>query len=185
MLRHFDGAIALSRIAWQQISASCPVLANTTREVHYIEHFHSVTRRVSDGSLWPARPQALMVMEHRVLPTARPFCVNLSKALGPEVDFSCNPLWGGMAAPSSRLGFLSQALKMSGGEVQARMAAFLGTGDLFTRVFAQYDLLIQWFHSNAAQRLTNALATGVPVIALWTPTFEEARPAWTGLAEIS
>ncbi len=69
--------------------------------------------------------------------------------------------------------------------VQARMAAFLGTGDLFTRVFAQYDLLIQWFHSNAAQRLTNALATGVPVIALWTPTFEEARPAWTGLAEIS
>ena len=51
----------------------------------------------------------------------------------------------------------------------------MGVGAMFTAVYAKYDLLIQWLPSNSsAQRLTNALASGVPVIAQRSPAFEDA-----------
>ena len=51
----------------------------------------------------------------------------------------------------------------------------MGTGAMFTAIYRRYDLIICWQPSNGTvQRLTNALATGVPVIARRMQAYEQA-----------
>ena len=62
----------------------------------------------------------------------------------------------------------------------AIMSQPMGTGALFTALFAMYQLLIVWRPAlGTVQRLSNALATGVPVIARWCPNYEQATPCQT------
>ena len=174
-LRLFDGTIANTRTSWSQIRHYCPALANATAatSLHFIEHFHTVTHRVSDGTQWPARPNALLLMEHRVFPNEKAFCAPLGNALrSAGVKFDCNPLWGGPNANTNRVHYFSRALHLSIDEVNRRIGEE-GPGPLFTASFTHYDLLVQWYTTKTAQRLNNALATGVPTIALTNAAFEE------------
>ena len=58
----------------------------------------------------------------------------------------------------------------------------MGTGALFTAIYRRYDLIICWTPSNGTvQRLSNALATGVPVIARRMPTYEQAFGSRSGI----
>lgn len=185
MLAPLDGVIANNRISWKRIAKDCPVLAR--KPVFLIEHFHSVTRRVSDGSAWGdraplahhdaagmPRPRALLVQEHRVSGRVG-FCNDIRAALPKTVLFDCYPLWGGFAAPGKREGFLRNSLNLTSGDVRTIGAQHFGVGALFTAVYARYDLLLQWLPTNSSsQRLTNALASGVPVIAISCPAFDDA-----------
>ena len=171
-----DGAIANNRVSWGRISADCPRLAR--KPVYFIEHFHSSTRRVSDGSGWPAaprrRPSALLVQEHRVHGSVG-YCNQVRDALPPGTRFDCFPLWGGFAAPRTREGFFRKSLNMTSATVRTIAKQHFGVGAMFTAVYAKYDLLVQWLPTNSsAQRLTNALASGVPVVARRCPAFEDA-----------
>lgn len=173
------GVIANNEAAWQHLRDICPALSNATQAglpVHTIEHFHSVTRRVSDGDSWPSKPRALLVMEHHAEDSSNwGFCTTIRQALPPEVDFNCAPLWSGKAA-NSRLHFFTRELNLTRNEVHERMSRPMGTGELFTAVFARYHLLLQWHASNSAQRLLNALATGVPVVAKTNAAFRAVLP---------
>ena len=175
LLEPLDGVIANNQVSWARISADCPELAR--KPVHFIEHFHSITRRVSDGSGWHGRgaPRALLVQEHRVHGVVG-FCRDIRVALPANVSFECHPLWGGFAAPKNRERFFREQLNLTQEAVRSIAAQHLGVGAMFTAVYAKFDLLIQWLPSNSsAQRLTNALASGVPVIALSSPAFAEVH----------
>ena len=66
---------------------------------------------------------------------------------------------------------------MTRGLAAAVASQHLGVGAMFTEVYSQFDLLVQWWPTEGSvQRLTNAIATGIPVIALTCRAFEEASP---------
>lgn len=171
-VRHLDALIANNHASWTRVAENCPRLRG--KPLHLIEHFHSVTRRVSDGSRWRRRPQALLVQEHRVRHVYG-FCHEIEVSLPNGTKFECLPLWGGTNAPKNRLHFLSSHLSLPAETVRAISAQHFGTGAMFTAVYKEQDLLIQWLGTNSsAQRLTNSLASGVPTIAQRCPAFEEA-----------
>ena len=190
LLAPLDGVIANNQVSWARIAADCPELAR--KPVHLIEHFHSITRRVSDGSGWPgtgseraprpsSAPRALLVQEHRVRGTVG-FCRDIRMALPAGMHFGCHPLWGGFAAPKNREGFFRDQLNLTQEAVRSIAAQHFGVGAMFTAVYAKYDLLIQWLPSNSsAQRLSNALASGVPVIAQSSPAFAEVHGVTRGV----
>ena len=163
-----NGVIANSPTAWRLISHECPALA--TKDVVLIEHFHSVTRRVSHGEAAPRR--ALLVQEHRAFGN---FCSSIAEHLPETTTFDCNPLWGGAAAADSRERFFMRQLSLPRAIVRSIASQPRGAAALFTTVFSKFDLLLQWWPtSGSAQRLANALATGIPAIALTCQAFEDA-----------
>ena len=179
ILKLFDGTIVHTQTSWEEIRKQCPLLGNRTdaTALHYIEHFHLVTRRISDGSRWPkpseSPPRALLLMEHRVFPTESAFCKPIEAALPPTMRFDCHPLWGGPNAHKSRVNFFSGKLAMNVSDVERHLEE-RGAAELFTATYAKYDLLLQWYETRTSQRLINALATGLPVVALTNTAFEEA-----------
>lgn len=172
-IHRLDGVIVNNRASWARIKYDCPRLA--AKRVHYIEHFHSVPRRLSNGSRWRVSPRALLLMEHRVLPSAKPWCKGLKDAMSPTMRFDCRPLWGGPNARRSRENFFKFSLGLSTTAVQWITSRHLGAGEMFNAVYQKYDVLLQWWPTTgSAQRLLNALATGIPVIAIDCPAFAEA-----------
>jgi hypothetical protein len=169
-----DGVIVNNRASWTRLVSECPRLVKS-RPVHMIEHFHSVTHRVSDGTRWSLKkPRALLVQEHRVKGSVG-FCTRIQHALPQGMGFDCNPLWGGPNAAKNRIRFLAEHLGLEREVVKSIATQHLGTGAMYTAVYEKYDLLVQWLPTNSsAQRLLNALATGVPVVAQACPTFTEA-----------
>ena len=102
----------------------------------------------------------------------------------PEVVFDCHALWGSLArGVDYRSKFLSRELNVSRERIAAISAHHLGVGALFTKVFSRYDLLISWQpnKNGTVQRLSNLLATGVPVIALRSPAYEGAFGNYDGV----
>lgn len=171
-LEQIDGIIANNHASLTRVLENCPLLK--IKPFHLIEHFHSVTRRVSDGSRWRAKPRALLVQEHRMM-HQHGYCDGIRQALPKDTDFECRPLWGGFNAPKNRVAFLSEHLQLDRAAVRTIAAQHFGTGAMFTQVYKEWDLLIQWLPTNSsAQRLINALASGVPVVGLRCAPFEEA-----------
>jgi hypothetical protein len=145
-----------------------------------VEHFHSVPRRVSWGT-GPFR-RALLLQEHRLKDS---LCGELRVALrlAGVRRFTCAQLLGSEhSGVDHREGFLRRALRLKSEVVRAIENQYMGTGALFTGVFASYDLLLVWHTTNGTvQRLANALATGVPVIARTAHTHREAFGAMPGV----
>lgn len=162
---------------------SCPALRDVP--IWRIEHHHSVTRRVGWGERNTFRT-ALLVQEHRILKNALGYsCDAIGSALDAAgVDkFHCHGLWGSETLGiDHRETFLRKELSFTAAQVQAIEGQYLGTGALFTAIFARFDLLIVWHETqNTVQRLSNALATGIPVIARRIPTHEAAFRAHPGV----
>lgn len=167
--RYLAGVIADNDAVWQRVSGGCRAI-NAVRHVQFIEHFHSVTRRVSRGEAPPIR--AILLQEHRALDTR--FCPSIARALPFPRGFECHALWGSSAngGQNYREQFLANKLGLTRHFVHTVVTQYQGTGALFTAVFAKYDLVVLWWPTNGTvQRLSNALATGVPVIAKSSPTY--------------
>ena len=133
-----------------------------TVQLQFIEHFHSVTRRVSHGEAEPVH--ALLTQEH---PMPSGFCRQIERSLPNGTVFRCHALAGSTAngGVNYRESFFAQQLHMAPRTVSSVVGQYQGTGALFTAVYARYDLLVLWYPLNGTvQRLSNALATGVPVI---------------------
>lgn len=179
IVRYLAGVIADNDAVWQQVSGECRAIT-AVRHVQYIEHFHSVTRRVSRGEAPPV--QAVLLQEHRALfdvpsLTGRKnetFCPSIARALPFPRGFECHALWGSSAngGQNYREQFLARKLNLTRHFVHNVVTQHQGTGALFTNVFALYDLIVVWWPTvGTVQRLSNALATGVPVIAKASRTY--------------
>jgi hypothetical protein len=164
-----SAALLSALVADNEISLTTRVMpdkCSTLRPVptFNIEHFHSVTRRVNWGGGGLGR--ALLLQEHRI---RGPLCGDIRTALarGGVDHFDCSALWGSETIGlDHRETFLAKRLNMSVDVLRSVEGQHLGVGALFTAVFQRYDLLLVWHETNGTvQRLANALATGVPVIA--------------------
>ena len=163
IVRYLAGVIGDNDAVWQRVSGGCPAI-KAVRHVQFIEHFHSVTRRVSHGETPPIR--AILLQEHRALDEK--FCPSIARALPFPRGFQCHALWGSSAngGQNYREQFLAHKLNLTRRFVHNVVTQYQGTGALFTDVFAKYDLIVLWWPTvGTVQRLSNALATGVPVIA--------------------
>ena len=168
----FDGYITNNNLSMTILKQKCPQLSNVNMSMIQIEHFHSVTRRVAYGK--PELRRALLVQEHRVYDIPG-WCGKIQQSLPRRTRFDCRPLWGGAASIQNRFEFLRKENQLSVPLATVIGSQYLGVGAMFTSIYQRYDLLIQcWATTGSVQRLTNALATGVPVIALTCPAFEEA-----------
>ena len=169
----FDAYIADNARSWATISARprCPSLRDAS--VSLIEHPHTVTRPVSTGRRQIRR--ALLVQEHKEEEPG--YCKNLHAALPIDIRFDCFLL----QSDARRTRLFATQLNRSVASVRESMARPGGTGQLFVALFRLYDLLIVWRPTNhTVQRLTNALATGVPTIARDSATFRAAFGALGG-----
>lgn len=161
-LRLIDGVFADNAVSWVRLRRTCPALGSLP--VDFVEHWHSMPRPVADGSNALAR--ALLLHEHR---TDSATCDELRAALAPTA-FDC--ITSGV---DHRLALFRSKLNMTAAAVRAEMERPGGTGALFARLFGRYDLLVVWKGTeNTVQRLSNALATGVPVVARRCDAFAAA-----------
>ena len=166
-LAMLDAMISDNAIARTRHAAECrhgSLHKNETQIAMTIEHHHTVPCRVSDGSA-PLR-RALLLQEH----SSDNFCSVLQHAMPTGVVFDC------IVRPVAQRGpFLAHALGMNARAYERAASRPGGIGVLFAALFARYDCLIVWRVSmHTVQRLTNALATGIPVVARRCATFEEA-----------
>lgn len=163
--QYIDGLLVDNPIAQHHIFNNCPQLRR--KPVAFVEHFHSLHRRVSWGGLSPPQ-SALLLQEH---PSEDEMCGGIGRSLPVELRFRCVTLLSG----EHRLRFFTHMLSMNLSVVEAIAWQPGGTGALFQKVFGLFDLLIVWrTTTHTVQRLTNALATGIPVVAQACPAFEQA-----------
>lgn len=163
----FDAYIADNARSWATISSKprCPRLRGAS--VSLIEHPHTIARPVSNGRRQIRR--ALLVQEHRE--EEPQFCEDLHGALPPGVHFDCFLL----QSDARRARLFAAQLNISVSSAREAMSRPGGTGRLFADLFSLYDLLVVWRPTNhTVQRLTNALATGVPTIARDCAAFRAA-----------
>ena len=161
-----DHVLADHPDSWDANVQNCSEMA--IKPVTFVEHFHSMHRRVSHGG--QADPKtALLLQEHKESPPGS-LCDPVQAAL-PQWNFSCIT----MATVDGRFNFLRSTLNINGSVLQSIISTPGGTGALFQKVFSRFDMLIVWrTTSNTVQRLSNALATGIPVVAQSCPAFERA-----------
>ena len=164
-----DAAIFDSRWARARVLAECKVLKATN--FFFIEHFHSSVRRVGFGQR-PHFRNVLLLQEHTFYD--RRTCGRIRELLPPSVrnggTFACHAI-----NPAKRSVFIADQLGIPRAVVDEVRSRPNGTGALFTAVFAKYDMLINWRAANGTvQRLANFLASGVPVVTLWSEGYSHA-----------
>ena len=176
--RYMDAFIFDNHAARSRVFRNCAAIAKNAargRPQFLIEHFHSVTRRVSDGRT--SVKNVLFQQEH---PITAELCSELRNALPKSAtQFLCN---GNSRGATARERFLSGQLNVDMDLVHSVVQEPEGTGALFTALYQKFDLLLHWRDfPGTVQRLANQLATGVPVIAKAGTAYAETFAAHPGI----
>ena len=166
--RTVDGVIFDSRFARARVLGECGILK--AKPFFFIEHFHSVVKRVGHGA--GSVRKVLLAQEHEFVSDKT--CGWIKRVMPASVSgagsFECRAL-----STSSRARFLSRQVGLPIDVVHEIRGRPNGTGALFTATFRKYDLLINWRAANGTvQRLSNYLASGVPVISIWSEAYADA-----------